>query len=66
MFVSLTYLSQALWGCNSRSRAKRARTVLKWDAKSPALHETIKSAVEYEASKLGMKPGHAKVAAGEA
>ncbi|KAI7101442.1 NAD(P)-binding protein [Hortaea werneckii] len=61
-----TPFGAALWGCNSRSRAKRARTVLKWDAKSPALHETIKSAVEYEASKLGMKPGHAKVAAGEA
>lgn len=40
--------------------------MLKWDAKSPALRETIKSVVEYEASKLGMKPGHAKIAAGEA
>ncbi|KAI6914375.1 NAD(P)-binding protein [Hortaea werneckii] len=61
-----TPFGAALWGCNSRARAKRARTVLKWDAKSPALHETINSAVEYEASRLGMTPGHAKVVAGEA
>lgn len=62
----LTTWGQALWGANSRSRAKRARTVLGWKPSGPPIEEGIGSAVEYEAKQLGIKPGHAKVAAGDA
>ena len=56
----------ALWGCNSRGRARRAREVLKWTPKQPGLKEEIAGTIEYEAKKLELPPGHAKVAAGEA
>ena len=56
----------AMWGCNSRAHAKRARELLRWQPKAPGLRECIKPAVDLEAKKLGMKPGHAKIAAGEA
>lgn len=58
--------AQALWGCNSRARAKRARVVLGWDTKAASLEETIKGTLTSEARLLGMEPGHAKIAAGEA
>jgi nucleoside-diphosphate-sugar epimerase len=56
----------ALWGANSRARAKRAREALKWAPKGASLKDTIPQAVEEEAKSLGLKPGHSKVAAGEA
>ena len=57
---------QALWGCNSRSRATRAREALKWKPSAPSIEDEMKGAVESEAKDLGLKPGHAAVAAGEA
>lgn len=60
-----TFWGSALWGANSRARAKRAREALKWEPKAPSLHDDIKRTVELEAKNLGMKPGHAKGAAGE-
>lgn len=62
----LTPKGQALWGANSRSRAKRAREVLKWKPTGGPLKDEIKASVEHEAKSLGLKPGHAKVAAGDA
>ena len=56
----------ALGGCNSRARALRAREVLKWKPSGPKLQEEIAATVEGEAKRLGIIPGHAKVAAGEA
>lgn len=61
-----TPMGAALWGANSRARAKRAREVLKWTPNSPSLQDEIKNTLDVEAKKLGLKPGHAKVAAGEA
>ena len=57
---------QALWGCNSRSRASRARDALKWNPSAPTIEDEMKVAVEIEAKALGLKPGHAAVAAGDA
>ncbi|KAK5174653.1 uncharacterized protein LTR77_001735 [Saxophila tyrrhenica] len=62
----LTPFGQAIWGANSRSRAKRAREVLRWEPKGASLEDEIKASVEWEARKLGVEPGHAKVAAGDA
>jgi nucleoside-diphosphate-sugar epimerase len=62
----MTMYGQAIWGMNSRSRAKRARAVLGWKPAAPSLKDEIKAAVEFEARKLGVEPGHAKVAAGNA
>lgn len=56
----------ALWGANSRAQAKRARVALKWQPQGPSLQDEIRSTLEVEAKDLGMKPGHAKIAAGEA
>lgn len=56
----------ALWGGNSRCRAIRARKLLGWEATSPSLKEEIPATVQLEAEKLGLVPGHAKIAAGEA
>lgn len=56
----------ALWGCNSRCRAIRAGKLLEWKATSPKLKDEIDATVLVEAKKLGLSPGHAKVAAGEA
>lgn len=61
----LTKFGHALWGGNSRSRARRAREVLKWQPSGVSLKDTIKDVVEVEARNLGLKPGHAKVAAGD-
>lgn len=62
----LTPYGQAMWGCNSRSRAKRARQILKWDPKGVPIEKVVGETVEFEARKIGVKPGHAKVAAGDA
>lgn len=62
----LTPFGHALWGANSRSRAKRAREALKWKPTGASIQDTVKAVVEYEAKTLGLKPGHAKVAAGDA
>jgi len=62
----LTPFGHALWGANSRSRAKRAREALKWQPTGAKIEDEIKQAVEAEARTLGLKPGHAKVAAGDA
>ena len=62
----LTKFGWAIWGCNSRSRAKRAREILGWKPTGPSLKDEIKATVEVEARSLGIKPGHAKVAAGDA
>ena len=62
----LTPFGHALWGANSRSRAKRAREVLGWKPSGVPLKDTIKDTVEWEAKSLELKPGHAKVAAGDA
>ena len=56
----------ALWGANRRARAKRARVALKWEPQGATLEDEIKTTLEVEAKALGMKPGHAKIAAGEA
>ncbi|KAK5137823.1 hypothetical protein LTR08_006591 [Meristemomyces frigidus] len=56
----------AIWGCNSRARAKRARVALKWEPKGAKLQDEIKATLEVEAKALEMKPGHAAIAAGEA
>ncbi|KAK5127897.1 hypothetical protein LTR85_005014 [Meristemomyces frigidus] len=61
----LTPWGSALWGANSRARAKRAREVLKWEPKAPSLREVIKPTLELEVKSLGLEPGHAKRAAGE-
>lgn len=57
---------QVLWGCNSRSRASRARNALGWQPSAPSIEDELKVAVENEAKSLGLKPGHAAVAAGDA
>ena len=62
----LTNYGQALWGCNSRCRARRAREVLGWKPTGPTLSDEISATVEVEARTLGLKPGHAKKAAGDA
>lgn len=64
--LALTAYGHAIWGCNSRSRAKRARELLKWKPTGASIEDEIKATVEFEARKIGAKPGHAKVAAGEA
>ena len=61
-----TQFGAMMWGGNSRPRGKRARVALKWEPKGPGVEEGIKAIVEVEAKDLGMKPGHAKIAAGEA
>ncbi|KAK4546501.1 hypothetical protein LTR36_001718 [Oleoguttula mirabilis] len=60
-----TAWGSAMWGANSRARAKRARVALKWEPKAANLHDEIKATVEVEAKNLGLKPGHARQAAGE-
>ena len=57
---------QAIWGANSRSRAGRAREALEWNPSAPTIEDEMKLAVEIEAKSLGLKPGHAVVAAGDA
>lgn len=55
-----------LWGANSRARAVRARKLLGWEPKNPWLKEEVPATVELQAKKLGLVPGHAKIAAGDA
>lgn len=55
----------ALWGANSRARAKRARAILAWEPKAPSFKDEVASTLAFEAKKLGTKKGHAAVAAGE-
>ncbi|KAK3676183.1 hypothetical protein LTR78_003933 [Recurvomyces mirabilis] len=62
----LTAHGAALWGANSRARAKRARATLRWDPKGYSLKEDVKPSLQEQAKRLGVEPGHAKVAAGEA
>lgn len=62
----LTPFGQGIWGANSRSRAKRARNVLDWEPKRGSLKDEVGRAVEVEARRLEVEPGHAKVAAGDA
>lgn len=62
----LTHRGDVLWGCNSRSRAKRAREALQWEAQGQSLEEVVKEQVEMEAKALGLMVGHAKKAAGDA
>ncbi|KEQ84826.1 NAD(P)-binding protein [Aureobasidium pullulans EXF-150] len=56
----------ALWGCNSRCRAIRAKKLLGWSASSPSLKDEIDATVLFQAKKMGLVPGHAKIAAGDA
>lgn len=42
------------WGTNSRSRALRARKLLGWESRMPALVETLPEIVELEAKKLSL------------
>ena len=55
-----------LWGCNSRSRASRARDALRWKPAGPTIEDEMKGAVEIEGRNTGLNPGHAAVAAGDA
>ncbi|KAF1344455.1 NAD dependent epimerase/dehydratase family protein [Delphinella strobiligena] len=55
-----------IWGANSRGRAYRAGKLLGWKPSHSSLEEEIPATVEVEARKLGLVPGHAKVAAGDA
>lgn len=54
------------WGLNSKGFAKRARKLLGWKPHGESLSEVIPQIIEAEAKDLGLKPGHAKVAAGKA
>lgn len=61
-----TPFGQALWGANSRARAKRGREVLGWKPQGKSLKDEIGATLEVEAKRLDLKPGHAKKAAGDA
>nr|POE59198.1 hypothetical protein CFP56_24467 [Quercus suber] len=61
-----TPMGASLWGANSRGRARRAREVLKWQPQGAGLQEEIAATVAAEAKSLGVVPGHAQVAAGDA
>ena len=54
-----------IWGSNSRSKAIRARQLLGWSPKERSLLQAIPEAVDIEAKRKGLKPGHAAEAAGE-
>jgi len=53
-----------LWGTNSRSRARRARELMGWEAIGPKLTDCLEEALETERRRGGR--GHAEVAAGDA
>ncbi|OJD34770.1 nucleoside-diphosphate-sugar epimerase [Diplodia corticola] len=55
-----------LWGQNSRCKASRARRDLGWRPVMLSLEEDIARNVAVEAEALGLKKGHAEVAAGNA
>lgn len=61
-----THRGDVLWGCNSRSRAKRAREALGWEPVGKGWKEVVEEQVGMEAEALGLKTGHAKKAAGDA
>ena len=61
-----TTWGSALWGANSRARAKRARVALKWEPKGASLEDEIGATLEVEARALGVTKGHAVEAAGDA
>ena len=52
-----------VWGANSRGKAIRASKLLGWTPKGRGLFETIPDAVDIEAKRKGLKPGHAAQAA---
>lgn len=54
------------WGLNSKGYAKRARKYLGWRPEGKSLSEVIPDILELEARELGIEPGHAKKAAGDA
>ena len=55
-----------MWGTNSRGKAIRARKLLGWEPKQKSVLEYLGDIVELEAKGLGIIPGHAAVAAGDA
>lgn len=55
----------ASWGLNSKGHAKRARKFLGWKPKARSLNDEIPYIIDSEAKALGLKPGHAEVAAGK-
>ncbi|KAK0291086.1 hypothetical protein LTR35_001807 [Friedmanniomyces endolithicus] len=56
----------AMWGANSRGKAKRARVVLGWKGVGGTIEEDVRGALEVQARALGMVKGHAVKAAGDA
>lgn len=64
--ASRSRVGHLLWGANSRARAKRGKELLGWKPDGPSLKEEIPRASAEEAAKMGVKPGHAAVAAGDA
>lgn len=57
----------ALWGANSRAEAVRAREVLGWKPRFGGIGDKeVERNVLFEAERMGLKPGHAEVAAGDA
>ena len=56
----------ALWGANSRARAKRASAALRWKPTAAKLEDTISETLQEQAKLSGNIPGHAKIAAGDA
>ncbi|TKA82784.1 hypothetical protein B0A55_01800 [Friedmanniomyces simplex] len=62
-----TVWGSALWGANSRARAKRARAVLGWEAvEGVTIEGDVRGTLGREARVLGKVVGHAEVAAGDA
>jgi len=53
------------WGLNSKGFARRAKKYLGWSPKGRSLEDEIPDIVETEAKELGLKKGHAEVAAGK-
>lgn len=56
---------QGIWGCNSRSRASRARVALGWKPAALSIEDEMERAIEIEVKSLGLEPGHAAIAAGD-
>jgi len=52
------------WGLNSKGYAKRARKFLGWKPKGKSLKDEIPNIVEEEATRLGLKVGHAEKVSG--
>jgi len=52
------------WGLNSKGYAKRARKFLGWKPKGKSLKDEIPGIVDGEASRLGLKVGHAEKVSG--